>query len=118
MTTTVTDETFTREVLNSSVPVFVHFHAPWCGICRLITPILKSIQPEWPGPLLVTDINADENLKLANQYQLKTLPTLLYIEKGKVLHRIEGFKSRSELRARLDDIARRCRLDATLSRSA
>ena len=118
MTTTVTDETFTQEVLNSSVPVFVHFHAPWCGICRLITPILKSIQSEWPGQLLITDINADENLRLANQYQLKTLPTLLYIEKGKVLHRIEGFKGRSELRDRIDSIARRCRLDATLSRSA
>ncbi len=118
MMTTVTDENFTQEVLSSSAPVIVHFQAPWCGICRLITPVLNSFQLEWPGAIRVLDINADQNLKLANFYRLKTLPTLLYMEQGEVIERIEGFRSRETLRARLDDIARRYRLENTLSQSA
>ncbi len=119
MTTTVTDDNFHQEVLTSSVPVFVHFQAPWCGICRLISPILNSYKTNWPVPVRIFDVNADENFKLANQYQLTTLPTLLYIENGQVIHRIEGFKSREVFRDRLEDIACRYRLENTfISRSA
>ncbi|MEM9149744.1 MAG: thioredoxin domain-containing protein [Cyanobacteria bacterium P01_F01_bin.3] len=118
MMTTVTDENFMQEVLASSAPVIVHFQAPWCGICRLITPVLNSFQLEWPGSIRVLDVNADENLKLANQYQLQTLPTLLYMEQGQVIHRIEGFRSRETLRSRLNDIAGRHRLESTFSKSA
>ena len=115
---TVTDENFGQEVLASSAPVIVHFQAPWCGICRLISPVLNSFQLEWPGSVRVVDINADENLKLANLYELKTLPTLLYIENGTVIERIEGFRSREILRRRLDDIAHRYQLENTFSQSA
>lgn len=118
MMTTVTDENFTREVLASSVPVFVHFRAPWCGLCRLITPVLNSFQAELPDKIRLIDINADENFKLANLYQLKTLPTLLYMENGQVLHRIEGFRSRELLRTKLEDIANRHYLENTFSKSA
>ncbi|MEL6470375.1 MAG: thioredoxin domain-containing protein [Cyanobacteria bacterium J06623_4] len=118
MMTSVTDENFNREVLASSVPVFVHFRAPWCGLCRLITPVLQGVQADWPGQVRLLDVNADENLKLANKYQLKTLPTLLYLENGQVIHRLEGFRSREFLRAKLKDIAARHRLEGMLSKSA
>jgi thioredoxin 1 len=118
MMTTVTDENFSQEVLASSAPIIVHFQAPWCGICRLITPVLQSFQLERPGSVRVVNINADENLKLANLYRIKTLPTLLYIENGNVVERIEGFHGREILRRRLDDIARCDRLENTFSHSA
>ncbi len=117
MTTTVTEDNFNQEVLASSTPVLVHFRAHWCGICRLISPLLNSYIDEWPGSLHLFEINADENFKLANQYQLTTLPTLLYIENGEVLHRIEGFKSREGFRCRLEDIAWRYRLENTFTDS-
>ena len=113
MMTTVTEDNFNQEVLASSVPVFVHFQAPWCGICQLISPILNSYKAKWPTQVRILEINADENFKLANQYQLKTLPTLLYIEKGKVIQRIEGFDSREAFRVHLDNLARRYHLEST-----
>ena len=113
MMTTVTEDNFSQEVLASSVPVFVHFQAPWCGICRLISPILNSYIAKWPIQVRILEINADENFKLANQYQLKTLPTLLYIEEGKVIQRIEGFEGRDAFRAHLDTLACRYRLEST-----
>ncbi|NJM98496.1 MAG: thioredoxin fold domain-containing protein [Phormidesmis sp. RL_2_1] len=115
MMTTVTEENFNRAVLASSVPVFVHFRAPWCSICRLISPVLESCQTDWHDAVRIVEINADENFKLANQYQLKTLPTLLYIANGKVLHRIEGFRSREALKAQLQDIVQQHDLEGAVS---
>ncbi|MEL6775638.1 MAG: thioredoxin domain-containing protein [Cyanobacteria bacterium J06597_16] len=119
MMTTVTEENFNQEVLASSDPVLIHFRAPWCGICRLITPIVNSVQSEWAGNLRLIDVNADENFKLTNQYKLRTLPTLLYMEKGKIIHRIEGFTNHEAFRAQLQDLAYRYRLEnAFFSKSA
>ena len=115
MMTTLTEETFSQEVLASSVPVLVHFQAPWCGLCRLIKPVLNQIKSEWPVPIRLLDINADENFKLANYYQLKTLPTLLYIEGGKIVHRIEGIAGRDDFRDRIESIASRYKLESVYS---
>lgn len=115
MMTTVTEDNFTKEVLHSSVPVLVHFRAPWCGVCRLISPVLAQVQAEWPVPVKLFDVNADENFKLANQYRLKTLPTLLYVEGGKVVQRLEGFVSRDDFREQLEAIACRYRLETAYS---
>lgn len=111
MMTAVTEKNFAQEVLDSSVPVLVHFRAPWCGICRLIAPVLTQFQTEWPVPIKLFDVNADENFKLANQYQLSTLPTLLYIESGRIIHRLEGFASRDDFSSKLEGIAARYRLE-------
>ena len=116
--TTVTDENFYREVLASSVPVLVHFQAPWCGVCRVTSPILTSFQAELSNQIRLVEINADENLKLANYYQLRTLPTLLYIQNGQVIERIEGFRSRENLRNRLNIIVQRDQLENVFSQSA
>lgn len=98
MSLTADESTFEREVLGSPVPVLVHFWAPWCGVCRLVEPLLLSLQDEWLGNFRLVDVNADENFKLANYYRLKTLPTLLIFQNGDLCHRIEGIGSRDELK--------------------
>ena len=70
-----------------------------------------SLQDEWLGNLRLVDINADDNLKLANQYRLTTLPTLLIFQQGQVDHRIEGLKSRDDLRSALTDYLQHLNLD-------
>lgn len=102
MVLNVTEENFSSEVLDSSIPVLVNFWAPWCGICRIINPFLNQFQTDWGKPLKLVSINADENLKLANTYRLTTLPTILLVEQGNVLHRFDGFHSREDLNRAAD----------------
>lgn len=104
MVLSVSERTFSEEVLKAPVPVLVHFWAPWCGVCRLLNPMLTRIQSEWGDRIKLVGINADENLKLANTYRLKTLPTILLFEDGQVLHRLDEFKGRDELRLALEKV--------------
>lgn len=69
-------------------------------------PLLNCFQVEWAGQVQVVDVNADDNLKLANQYRLSTLPTLLFFDGGEVVERFEGFGGRDDLRLALDALMR------------
>jgi thioredoxin 1 len=100
----VNETTFTKEVLESSVPVLVNFEAPWCGLCRIIHPLLSQFQTQYGNELKLVGVNADQNFKLSNTYRLKSLPTLLLIEKGVVKQKLEGFCSRDDLRSALEEI--------------
>lgn len=90
-----------QAILESSEPVLVHFGAPWCGPCRMIEPLLSRFQTECGASLKLIGINADENLKLANHYRITTLPTLLFFDRGNLLHRMEGMYKRDALWAEL-----------------
>ncbi|MBE9178904.1 redoxin domain-containing protein [Oculatella sp. LEGE 06141] len=92
----VNEQTFTDEVLKSPIPVLVNFWAPWCGLCRLVNPMLSELQDEWGGQIKLVSINADENLKLANTYRLQTLPTVMLFDGGKLLNRLDEFRSRDD----------------------
>lgn len=101
MALSLNERTFRQEVLESSIPVLVDFSAPWCGLCRIIQPLLREFQADWNGQVKLVRVNADENLKLATIYRIKSLPTLLLIEQGQVIQRLDHFQGRDEVRMAL-----------------
>jgi thioredoxin 1 len=104
MVLSVNERTFTQEVLESPIPVLIHFWAPWCGLCRLIQPMLLEFHKHGSDRIKLVGVNADENFKLSNSYRLTTLPTLILIENGKVRQRLDSFRGRDELRLVLEEI--------------
>ncbi|WGV28288.1 thioredoxin family protein [Halotia branconii] len=104
MVLSVSERTFTQEVLESPVPVLVNFEAPWCGLCRIIHPLLLQFKAQCGEQIKLVGVNADDNFKLANTYRLKSLPTLLLVDSGIVQRRLEGFRGREDLRLALEEI--------------
>jgi len=103
-----TFDQFQQEVLAACMPVLANFWAPWCAPCRLMEPLLNQVQSEYSPHLKLVRINADENLKLASTYRIRTLPTLILFQEGKALHRVEWLPDRTRLQQTLTDILSHC----------
>lgn len=91
-----TEETFSEYVLESDRPVLVDFYAPWCGPCRKLAPTLDTLAQERPEARIVK-VDIDQNKRLARQYGIRSVPSLLVFRDGKVVDRHVGFADRSML---------------------
>lgn len=99
----VSDEAFEKTVLQSQLPVIVDFWAPWCGPCKMLSPILDDIASDYAGKLLVAKVNIDEYAETANAYQVQSIPTLLFVRNGEVVNRHVGSMSASALEEMVDE---------------
>ena len=93
----VTDESFEREVLQSTTPVLVDFWAPWCAPCRAIGPVVEELSREYEGKLKVVKMNVDDNPRTPSQYGVRGIPTLLVIHGGQVKEQLIGAQPKAKL---------------------
>lgn len=93
----LTDSNFDNEVLKSPIPVLVDFWATWCGPCQMIAPVLEEIAKEFEGKIKVGKLNVDENQKIAAQFGISAIPTLLIFKNGQEVKKIVGFSGKPKL---------------------
>ncbi|MDR5639668.1 thioredoxin [Thermosynechococcus sp. HY213] len=97
----VTDTTFEEEVLNSDIPVLVDFWAPWCGPCRMVAPVVDEIANEYQGRVKVVKVNTDENSKVATDYGIRSIPTLMIFKGGQKVDILVGAVPKTKIEATL-----------------
>jgi thioredoxin 1 len=83
-THSVTDSTFAAEVLQASTPVLVDFWAEWCAPCRAVAPVLEQLSTDLAGKIKIAKVNIEESPDIANQYRIRSIPTLILFKGGEV----------------------------------
>jgi thioredoxin 1 len=103
----VTDDTFEQTVLKSETPVLVDFFASWCGPCQAMAPKLDQLAQEYDGKIAVLKVDTDVHKRWGRHFEVKNIPTLIYFNKGKVIHRTKGNLKIETLRADCNDLLKK-----------
>ena len=94
---TLTDDTFNEAVGSAETPLLVDFWAEWCGPCKQIAPILEELATEQAGRLNVGKLNIEENLRVAQEFSVLSIPTLILFKGGEPVARLVGAKPKGAL---------------------
>lgn len=93
----LTDATFDEAVRNSDVPVLVDFWAPWCGPCKMLTPIIEQVANEFAGKAKICKLNTDEARDTAVEFGINAIPTLILFKDGQVQKKWVGLTSKKDI---------------------
>ncbi len=98
----ITDNEFQNRVLEAENPVVVDFWAPWCGPCRMVSPIVEELSNEYSGKVRFAKMNTDDNEATATQFGIWSIPTLIIFKDGKEVNRLVGFAPKEQLKRQID----------------
>ena len=93
----LTAENFEKEVLQSEIPVLVDFYAEWCGPCKMLSPVIDEIAKEYEGNAKICKGNVDDEMGLAQQYRVMSVPTVLVFKNGQVTGTSIGYVGKEKL---------------------
>lgn len=101
---TITDQNFQQDVLKNSMPVLVDFWAPWCGPCKIISPIVEELAKEYEGKLVVGKLNVDDNPETAGALGVMSIPTLIFFKNGQPVKSIVGAQGKDSIKRAIDEV--------------
>ena len=96
------NDTTLQEKINSGAPVVVDFWAEWCGPCRMLGPIIEELGNENEGKATVGKLNVDENQESAAKYGIRSIPTVLFFNKGELVEKFTGLAEKKVYQEKID----------------
>ena len=102
-TTQITKDNFKELVLESKVPVLLDFYGDSCGPCKVLSPIIDELAEENEGTALVAKVNTAYNPELSHLFKIKSIPTLIFFDKGEMTERYSGLIPKPNLQEILDE---------------
>ncbi len=99
-----TDANFGEEVLQSRIPVLVDFWAPWCGPCRIVSPIVEELAKEYEGKVKIGKMNVDENSQTAGKYGIMSIPSLLIFKNGQPVKTMVGAQGKENFKKGIEEV--------------
>ncbi len=100
----LTDATFDETVRNSDVPVLVDFWAPWCGPCKILSPIIEQVADDFAGKATVCKLNTDEARDTAVEFGINAIPTLILFKGGQVQKKWVGLTSKKDISEAINQV--------------
>lgn len=100
---TFTDQNFAQDVLKSATPVLVDFWAPWCGPCKMVSPIVEELADDFGEKLKVGKMNVDDNQNTAATYNIMSIPSLVVFKNGKPIKSMVGAQSKENIKRGIDE---------------
>lgn len=93
----LSDDSFEKEVTQSTVPVLVDFWASWCAPCKAISPVVDQLAEAFDGKVKICKLNVDENPATPGQFGVRGIPTLILFKEGKVFDQVVGAVPKNQL---------------------
>ena len=101
----INDSNFEEMVINSQIPVLLDFWAPWCGPCRMISPIVEEeLSKEYEGKWLIAKCNVDESTDIPMKFGIRNIPTLLFFKGGVMKEKMVGSTTKAAIVAKMNSI--------------
>ena len=102
MAVEITDANFEEMVMKADKPVLVDFWAEWCGLCRMVGPVVEEISKDYAGKAVVGKVDVDNNPMISAKFGIRNIPTILFIKNGQVVDKQVGAVPKSVLSGKLD----------------
>ncbi|MCC5805892.1 MAG: thioredoxin [Opitutales bacterium] len=100
--TDLNESNFDATISGSDAPVVVDFWAPWCGPCRTIAPILEQLASEMGDAVKITKVNVDDNQALAQKFNVRAIPTILFFKGGELKDQAVGLVQKESLKGKIE----------------
>lgn len=101
--TKIGGKAFQKDVFESAQPVVVDFYADWCGPCKTVSPVLEGLSTEYGGRVKFVKLNVDDDPEIAAKFGIMSIPTVIFVSKGKVRDAIIGAVSAASYRQKLEE---------------